>query len=617
VSLLTIGARFRGVTQPPLDPAEISVSLGPTSRSAQQGQVATYAVTLGRVNYGSTVSFSVTGLPAGVTGAFSPETLSGAETNTTLTLTVAGDAASVSSDAFTVTATGTGVTDATAAGAITVTAAPSLGDWQLPAGNFETAKMSMVAVYPRPNAETSATARHRKAMPNMANRIPVVVQGGAYPFYYEIVTAPAGASIGQQIGSTDYGVFSWTPTADGSAEAITVRVTDQELNTVDVTWTMQADTASFVFLDAAATSSGSGTLASPFKTWTDAFGTDSTVANNSGKVLVLRGGSHTMVGFSGSTNNLRMDGTNKPLAWIAYPDETPTVDCSTAVVNMSAGSDGNDMFVQGITFANSRADVANSRFFFYAGQAGARVTFHDTFFRGLVRGTSGGTDNPGAIVMFNQTAFRDYFAVVGGGISDHAAPMVGSIYRTRYAVIEGVTLGAITGSTTNQGLYAKGANVKWSFRRCTSTVSDYTEGALQHAFGAGEATASEPQLMEVCYCLLRVPTATRVAFGIHWSSSNSSASSVLYAYRNTIVGRSRILDAATSQFTVQMTRNVLVTNDSPLVFSDDQGKVTYSENLSATVPNIATIIDTNTYLLTGASRTAYLGRYGHEISAGA
>lgn len=613
MSLLFIGARFTGVSSPPLEPAAITVAASPTSRSVFPGSITTYTATVGRTNYGGTVSLSVTGLPAGVTGAFVPATVTGVETTSTLTLTAAGDASDVANDAFTITATGTGVTDATTTGAVSVV---TLGDWQLPAGHFETAKMSMVAVYPRPDGEVSSSARHRKAYPGIANRIPVVVQGGAYPFYYELITAPAGASIGQQIGSTDYGVFSWTPSEDGAAQTVTVRVTDQQLNTVDVTWTMTPSTSSFVFLDAAAASSGAGSISNPFKTWTDAFGTDSTVANNSGKILVLRGGSHTMVGYSGSTNNLRMEGTNKPLAWMAYPGETPTVDCSTAIVNCTAAADGDDMFMQGITFANSRPDTNNSRFFFFAGNAGRRTMFHETTFRGLVRGTLG-TDNPGAIVMFNATTFRDYFAVVGGGISDHAAPMVGSIYRTRYAVVEGVTLGAIAGSTVNQGLYAKGANAKWSFRRCTTTLSDYTEGAIHHTFGAGEAVASEAQTMEVCYCLLRVPTATRVALGVHWSTSNAAAGSVFYAYRNTIIGRSRVIDASTSAWLVEMTKNVLITNDSPLVFGDDQGKVTYTDNLNASYANIGTLLDTGTYLMTGGTRTTYLGTRGHEISAGA
>ena len=106
---------------------------------------------------------------------------------------------------------------------------PPSGGWQLPSGYFETAVMPLRVVYPRPNTETQTFARHRHAYPGLQYRIPISIQGGAYPFRFEVVEGPSGMVVGETVGATDYGVVTWTPSAAGGPYNVVIRVTDQDL----------------------------------------------------------------------------------------------------------------------------------------------------------------------------------------------------------------------------------------------------------------------------------------------------------------------------------------------------------------------------------------------------
>ncbi|MFL5376573.1 MAG: pre-peptidase C-terminal domain-containing protein [Myxococcales bacterium] len=116
--------------QGPPPPPDFSVAISPASNTVAAGGTAAYTVTTGALN-GSTqsISLSVSGLPAGVTGAFSPATVT-AGASSTLTLTAASTAAATTAT-FTVTGT-SGTVSHGASASVTVTAAN--GDTQLQNG---------------------------------------------------------------------------------------------------------------------------------------------------------------------------------------------------------------------------------------------------------------------------------------------------------------------------------------------------------------------------------------------------------------------------------------------------------------------------------------------------
>jgi hypothetical protein len=89
--------------------SDFSVSITPNTQTVRRGSSAAYAISTA-VTRGSaqTIQFSASGLPRGVTGAFSPVSVT-AGASTTLTVT-ASTGAAASRTAFTVTARGTSAT---------------------------------------------------------------------------------------------------------------------------------------------------------------------------------------------------------------------------------------------------------------------------------------------------------------------------------------------------------------------------------------------------------------------------------------------------------------------------------------------------------------------------
>ncbi|HEX8077874.1 MAG TPA: hypothetical protein VF511_08670, partial [Chthoniobacterales bacterium] len=89
----------------PTPAPDFALSISPSSVSvARNGGTAAYAVAINRTGgFSSPLTMSVSGLPAGITGSFSPNPATGASTN--LTLTVDRTAAR-GTFPFTVTATG-------------------------------------------------------------------------------------------------------------------------------------------------------------------------------------------------------------------------------------------------------------------------------------------------------------------------------------------------------------------------------------------------------------------------------------------------------------------------------------------------------------------------------
>ena len=183
---------------------------------------------------------------------------------------------------------------------------------QLASGHWVPAKMSLTStrvVIPRPDAETGSGAYNRNAHPNVPYWQWVRVQGGAYPHWFELITAPAGATIGQLWTASDYGIVKWTPTS--GTQNFTVRVHDQDGNTVDVSWSVTVGTSWVAFVDSVNgnDSTGSGTFAAPWQTYAKAVASVS-----GGKAVCFRAGTYTCpssaVSLSSTTHN----------AMFAYPE---------------------------------------------------------------------------------------------------------------------------------------------------------------------------------------------------------------------------------------------------------------------------------------------------------
>lgn len=98
----------------------ISLTLGSQTLEVAQGASNTVSITVARNDFDGDVTLSASGLPSGVTADFTPGTLSGGATGSTLTLSASG-AAATGDASVTITASGEDVDDATATLTLTVT----------------------------------------------------------------------------------------------------------------------------------------------------------------------------------------------------------------------------------------------------------------------------------------------------------------------------------------------------------------------------------------------------------------------------------------------------------------------------------------------------------------
>lgn len=124
---MSVAAFFRAFRKRPRNvvPKVYAPQFSVAALSVVQNSTVQTTVTFPRSDFSGAITPTVSGLPSGVTGAFSPSTLNGSEPSTTLTLTASAGATIVSNDTFAVSCTTSGspdLTGASANGTVTVVA---------------------------------------------------------------------------------------------------------------------------------------------------------------------------------------------------------------------------------------------------------------------------------------------------------------------------------------------------------------------------------------------------------------------------------------------------------------------------------------------------------------
>lgn len=484
---------------------------------------------------------------------------------------------------------------------------PSWGalSFPLPQGHFVPAKMPMHPVFPRPDSETQAHARHRWAHPDFRYEIPIGVQGGAWPFKYEILAGPSGATIGQYYGDPDYGVLKWTPSnGDSGIKFFRVRVTDQELNMVDLTWTTTIDAEQFVFVDAAADTTGTGTISSPLKTFTDWYRGDRTDATYHNKIIVFRAGTYTAYGAATTSGNVRLDRSSKTPSLIGYPDEMPVIDCGRAKFFTDEGLD--DIFIAALEFTNARTDVANPHFF-WAVKSWNRGTWYAVTFSNMGMGTVN-NDNPACIFASHSSSLRENLLfknitfdriIANGGNGAYI-----DLYVSSRILIEGCKA---LNSDTSWGLWMKATGSDVTIRD-----NKFDTNINNQVINFGHSNSNDgvlPINYEVCWNKFVGNTDSQELVQMVNKKDYQGLYYNTFIYRNTFAnGRITLRFAGKEPFNV----------DGNVVVGDNRINWNDSTLIVSTIPNIVQpttsgVVDNNG-LLSGIYRKNYLGICGHEIS---
>jgi hypothetical protein len=425
-----------------------------------------------------------------------------------------------------------------------VRAAAAVGNWVFQALGF-LSPLPLTAVYPRPDAETRTTSRHRKAHTGMIYRLPIGVRAGLWPYRYQIISGPAGAVIGEELtrsvdsltGKTlhtigeDYGVITWDSSSatDGDPFSFTVRVTDQIGVSTDLVWSGQVDNAAFVFVDSVSGSdANAGTQAAPLQTFANGlWKNNDSDATYAGKIAVCSGTMNINAGTL-DTNPV-LDHLVKPVAFIGNGACT----FNTSRGHFRTNSALDDPFFMGVNINGSRTDLADNRLFFFTNTI-SRPAFFECTFDNITAGTVR-TDNPGCIVFYGATPAHNDIFISKCGIGDTCASQLVSTFNSEKALWErnyGLNLN-ITADNGGWALYAKDDTSDITIR--ANTFVGYAKTAV---IGFGNQTDPSALIyrQECCYNTVVFNHPLDEPAAISWNGASTTPDGQdTHDYRNSIV----------------------------------------------------------------------------------
>ncbi len=499
-------------------------------------------------------------------------------------------------------------------------------DGMLAPGQFIPAKMPLSAarvVLPRPDAETSTRAYHRNAHISLPYELPIVVQGGAWPFVYELVSAPAGAVLGRNYGDADYGILRWAPTQNGPF-AFTVRVRDQDGASVQFSWSgvVGSDWVRFVDAVNGSDTSGTGALSQPWRSLAHAY------ANTAdGRALCLRAGTYQ------SLPNAAMSiATNKIASLIGWPGELPVIDCTTqsAQSEMFAWYNSSDTFVSHIRMFGGSTTAANPRYFSSL-NVNHRCYQYRIFFDSPLPGTAP-DDNNSCLFLGNGGGQRLYVAQVHCTFQNLPYNRNGfsgiDTYATRYMVVADNTF---TSGDPRDAVLIKGGRQEDISVRGNRWPQAWDGASLVNIYMAVNPDLPEFRNIEVCYN-------TVASTGVNRAITLGGADQVgprgpIWVYRNTVRGLV-VIDSRDWPLQISFENDVIVHDAEVFGGSTTSAKVMMVDANDpadryrdpATRPNITlsvvgtechrrssdAVLDTN-FRLQGTWRGQYLGTHGAEI----
>lgn len=332
---------------------------------------------------------------------------------------------------------------------VTVTTNASVaGDWVVypgAANDWRSPIPDMVAVCPRPDAETQSIEYHRNYHGSLDYDVLIDVMFGRWPYRYEIIEGPAGATIGNEMTRSidvatgkvlhkpgpDYGRVKWTPNGATGVQNWTVRVTDQKGSTMDVVWTSARNDAAYIEVDSVnGSDANTGAVGDPLKTFAaGVWKNDDEDTTYAGKIVVFTGPFDINAGGTLPTSPA-LDADKKPIAYVATGSTTFNQNEGHWRVN-SAGNLNGFLF-KGINFTGSRTDLGNNRIF-NLGAKTSRFSVHDSSFDNVDVGSSG-ADNPACIFFGDDDSNpHEYISIVRNQVKSLCKVQLAVPFHSQYS----------------------------------------------------------------------------------------------------------------------------------------------------------------------------------------
>ncbi len=416
-------------------------------------------------------------------------------------------------------------------------------EWRLPAGHYMPAKMPMHFVHPR-DAESASWAYAKNAHPGVAWEIPIVIQGGAWPFKYDIVDN--GGATGLEIGGElkrakdgkyvrhqvydKYGVLSWEKPVTGTY-AIKVRVTDQDGKNMNVPISLTVGTQGWIFIDAQnGDDAHDGTHDKPFKSFARLH-KDKKDAPEFAQHRVYIKGLVRMDGCDERKNNVSIKPESMPKVYVGYPNSDAVLEVYEGKTHISSA----DFYLANMEYRHAKdhfQDNGKTIHMFMAWQA-ERLVLHDVHFSRFQGKAKNENYGNSSIIMFIKNEGNPNVSVVNcvqSGVNGHMT----SAYRLRHAVFEkniirDIDIQTTDGSTWNV-YYMKVDNLHVSLRAntCYQGNKKFGPGVLGMLYAAN---------VEFCYNTIFMeshPNHRRAAFNFFMSHGRDYPVDKIFVYRNSL-----------------------------------------------------------------------------------
>ncbi len=514
-------------------------------------------------------------------------------------------------------------------GSVMILVAPAfagIGDWQLPAGHYVPSKMPMTVVHPR-NAQAASWAFAKNAHPGIRWEIPIVVQGGAWPFRYEIVNdgGANGLAIGGELARSvdrgfvihqrtpEYGRLWWNSPVAGSYSLL-VRVHDQGGAHVDVPISLTVGTAGWVFVDANAgnDTTGNGTVSAPFRSIQRIHDGGMAFADHrvylSG--VVAMDGNHP----SGDLGINRTDFRQTPAVWVGKPGGNAVLEAYEGRISLTAP----DFYMANLEHRHRVDFVQDHGSYIHMITAwgnSSRLTLHDVHFsRFQGRPVNADLGNSSIIMFTDQGSPRNHVAIVNNRISGDNGIFT-STYQLHYSVIENnraVNARFVTGEASTWAVFWIKRTNEWVSVR----GNEFWDGNVWGSPGNLSAALGMDAARNIEFAYNTVFTPYDGAGDRHgaiklFTYSNQpnyvwTPATPVWLYRNSLRHRlnyegDNLVNMPNGNVITE--RNVLAPRAWP-----SHAFLLNTDNLDS-----ASYFDAS-MKLTGASRGSYLGRYGAEVA---
>jgi hypothetical protein len=416
-------------------------------------------------------------------------------------------------------------------------------------GQFIPAKMPLSAarvVLPRPDSETSARAYHRNGHVGLRYELPIVVQGGSWPFVFELISGPAGAQLGSNYGDANYGILRWTPTANGAFNFL-VRVRDQDSNSVDIAWSgvVSATWARFVDANQGSDSTGNGTRSNPWRSLSHAY-----AQVQDGGALCLRAGLYQAPNESMNIAVSGGSGLGRIGSLIGWPDELPRINCGSVNAENFAWYNSSDTYIAQLEFFSGPSGQGNPRYFISLSPNHRCYQYRLIFDAPSLGFTSGGgDDNNSCMFLGAGGSMREYAAQVFCTFrrlpfTNNGFSAIDS-YQTRYLVIADNVFDAPATTSSQHAVWIKGWEQEDITIRSNRWNQAWDEGLIDLAM-SGNFGSFTTRRVEICYNTIATRnTGGGLRLGVG-AAENGGPRGPIWVYRNTMAAPAVIVRASTA-----------------------------------------------------------------------